>query len=100
MIVRLMGGLGNQLFQYAFGRSVSLVRREPLFFTRFYLGKNNGSYTERTYSLDAFNVKDIQFKPAEEQCIFDEGNVTFEFHPDVYTTRCKSFIGSWQSEKY
>ena len=35
--VRLMGGLGNQLFQYAFGKSLALERGEDLCF--FVAGK-------------------------------------------------------------
>ena len=52
MIVMLAGGMGNQMFQYAFGRSVSSIRREPLFFEPCGLGPG----CERAYSLSAFNV--------------------------------------------
>lgn len=44
--VRLMGGLGNQLFQYAFGRALGfLTDQEPYF---FYIGRIN---TERPLSI-------------------------------------------------
>jgi len=55
LIIKLQGGLGNQLFQYAFGRLISLRRNEPLRLDREELGAKSDTY--RSYSLDYFNIK-------------------------------------------
>lgn len=53
IIGKLSGGLGNQMFQYAAGRSMSLRDNTPLLLDiRWYRGR-----TSRTYLLGDFNVK-------------------------------------------
>jgi len=54
IIVRLQGGLGNQLFQYAFGRRLALLRGEELFLDDE--GLKNDRVTFRKYSLGVFNI--------------------------------------------
>ncbi len=55
LIIKLKGGLGNQMFQYAFGRLLSLKREEELKLDKDILGKRGDTY--RIYGLDCFNVK-------------------------------------------
>lgn len=52
MIVRLMGGLENQMFQYAFGRAMSIKNRETLSldWTSFLRDKL------RDYELDKYHI--------------------------------------------
>lgn len=89
MIVRLMGGLGNQMFQAAFGLSVGAARREPVSFS-------SPPYW-RPYGLSAF-LADIQFAP-ETPSIFHEPG--FTFHPGVYALpHDMTYIGYWQTPKY
>ena len=53
IIVRLISGLGNQLFQYSFARRIALERNVPLKLdTSFY-----DSQDLRAYQLDYFNIK-------------------------------------------
>ena len=52
IITRLDGGLGNQMFQYAVGRSLSLRHNAPLYVD---VGVYR-SYTTRQYALGVFNV--------------------------------------------
>lgn len=52
IITRLDGGLGNQMFQYAVGRSLSLRYNAPLYID----ASMYRSYTTRQYSLGVFNV--------------------------------------------
>lgn len=56
IIVRLKSGLGNQLFQYAFGRALSEKTKQLLFFDKSYFGKINKD-TARSYELGKFVAK-------------------------------------------
>jgi hypothetical protein len=94
MIVQLCGGVGNQLFQYAFGRSVSLARNEDVFFEKYNLGDRH----LRAYSLDAFNVN-VLF--ANGTGLSEYREPSFCYDSGVYTAPHDSrFIGYWQTEKY
>jgi hypothetical protein len=57
--VKLRGGLGNQMFQYAFGRSLSIKKGENL--TLDISSFNNTAIidTKRKYLLDNFNIKPL-----------------------------------------
>lgn len=52
IIVRLLGGLGNQLFQYALGRRLSYARGVPLRFDISFYGEGE----KRSYQLDQFQI--------------------------------------------
>jgi hypothetical protein len=56
--VTLMGGLGNQLFQYAFGRALSLRSGLELVLNLAYLRDRapRGHFSPRNYDLDAFAI--------------------------------------------
>jgi hypothetical protein len=88
--VELMGGMGNQMFQYAFGVSVAKARDETVAF-RFCKGQR------RPYSLGAFNCR---VDPAEHTGQV-YGEPVFAFDPSVYTApRGSAFVGHWQTERY
>jgi len=53
IVVKLRGGLGNQLFQYAFGRALSISRGVSLYFDISELG-NICEVTPRKYALAPF----------------------------------------------
>jgi|GEM_PF-169574 len=55
VIVKLKGGIGNQLFQFAFGRAIALSRKETLFFDLTYLNDSSLSITSRTFKLSRLN---------------------------------------------
>jgi hypothetical protein len=94
MIVTLAGGMGNQMFQYAFGRSVSAVKQEPLFFQPSWLGPGHA----RAYSLDAFNVT-VNWTQRGKGLVYVESS--FQYDPNVYSAVPGSvFNGYWQTEKY
>jgi len=94
VLVKLMGGLGNQMFQYAFGRSVALRRNEGVCFTR-----DEGDWGgRRCYALGVFGVP-IEFASRKGMPVYREG--PFSLNPQVYTAPEGMFFdGYWQTEKY
>ena len=65
VIVKLMGGLGNQLFQYAMGRRLALQRQATLRLDLSFLDDtSNNIHTLRSYELgvNAYVVKPVEFK--------------------------------------
>lgn len=56
IIVKLVGGMGNQLFQYALGRRLSLTHGVPLVLDITALNALNPGTTKREYTLDAFDT--------------------------------------------
>lgn len=55
IMVNLMGGLGNQMFQYAMGRHLSLKNNLPLSLnTNFF---ENDSLYKRSFELSVFNIE-------------------------------------------
>jgi hypothetical protein len=55
--IRLKGGLGNQMFQYAAGRALALENRTGLRLDVSYFDFKLPGITKRAYGLDVFNVK-------------------------------------------
>lgn len=125
IIVKLKGGLGNQMFQYAMARAVAYRSSLPLKLDMEYF-ENDGLHP---YWLGNFNIiedfateDDIkQFKPSRKQTIafavykikekffpwydwrkkriIKEHN--FSFDPDILKIRESAYLdGYWQSEKY
>ena len=56
IIIRLKGGMGNQMFQYALGRALSIKYNVPLKLD-IAMYKFNHYSTKRTYNLGIFNVQ-------------------------------------------
>jgi hypothetical protein len=58
IVIKLMGGLGNQMFQYAIGRSLSLKLKKKLFFDITFLKDKSyiENLTHRDYELSNFCI--------------------------------------------
>jgi hypothetical protein len=95
MIVNIQGGLGNQLFQWAFGRSVGLARNEEVFYDISRCRTQN----EYAYSLDAFNINVPTAKGRPRGS--ERGEPTFRYDPTVYNEPTGLvWNGYWQTERY
>jgi hypothetical protein len=127
IIVRISGGLGNQLFQYAYGRSMAIKNT-----TELKLDISSLKNTERAFGLDVFTIKaslaepldykkvgivDVskqdffskiqkklielleENKPNNQKKIIREAG--FTFNADLMEISGDHYVvGLWQSEKY
>jgi len=103
---QLVGGLGNQLFQYAAGRSLSLKLGQPLHLDIAPFKK----YKLHHYALNHFNIsaktthvnKLKMYLPKLFNLVYFKEK-TFEYQPEIKNLSSKKDIyleGYWQSEKY
>ena len=57
VVIRLDGGLGNQMFQYAFGIAKANRYKSELYLDTSIFDKVHTGITSRKYALDSFNIK-------------------------------------------
>ena len=119
VIVKIMGGLGNQMFQYAFARALSNKGKRVLLDCSGFLSQTNGD-TIRAYELDKFNIKIdkasknqiVPYYNKLQQFLYYIGRITGTKLSKIFMEKkhCyilelldldnKYFIGYWQTEKY
>lgn len=95
IISRLQGGLGNQMFQWAYGRSLELKYNKKL-----YLETSSYANPFRSYSMNKFpNMNSELFRPCNVKCIeIADSHFYNEIDLDI---KSNYFLnGYWQSEEY
>jgi hypothetical protein len=97
IIVRLLGGLGNQMFQYAMGRSLQLRKQQEVVFdvSKFHLAPG------RKYMLHNFDIPIVIGKSVDIIETIKEKD-SFKFDPEVYAIEGGHYYleGSWQNPDY
>ena len=123
IVVNLMGGLGNQMFQYALGRKLAYLHQTELLLDCTFLNTHNPLHIKREYELDVFKIKasiatDNELKKFRSrqrnsffQRIYKLAPALFSYHviterthafdPTVLSAPDNSWLnGFWQTEKY
>src|SRR3989344_4965519 len=122
IIVRLKGGLGNQMFQYALGRALSLRHNTELKLDTSFFNLNLKNVTKRGYDLDVFNISAEVARKSDIPFLFRLYNnkiiigllmmlreilkskgleKSFNFDPAIFSIGKDAYLeGYWQSSKY
>lgn len=92
-VVKLMGGLGNQLFQYAFGQAQAENGIEVAYDRSWFTTKSKD--TPRPYLLDKFDIEVKTSPVLKQQTIFENG-----YDGNLFLIQNCNFEGFWQYVEY
>ena len=113
VIIKLQGGLGNQMFQYASAKAIALHRKQELKIDH----SNFETYDLHSYGLDHFNIKAekqlISSKPTffnklalkyglKKEHTHNETDFKFNENKQIFNIKTNDLIlhGYYQTEKY
>lgn len=117
VVTKLMGGLGNQMFQYATARRIAYRHNAPLKLDLSWFDNRPKSDTPRKYELQPYRLPaeictqeellEAQSWAGRPKWIFWRGNRYYQqtehykFYPELLTAPRNSYLeGFWQSAKY
>ncbi len=123
IVTELQGGMGNQMFQYAVGRHLSVIHNAPLYLDTCFLNARSPkkNFTFRSYDISIFNI-DASIAPLKiakaygfQKSIFIKiisrftnpgpikfvGEKKFCYNENVLLLPDNVYLsGYWQTEKY
>lgn len=100
IITRLMGGLGNQMFQYAYARHLSIKLNIPFFIETSFYDNQQGNGVIREFELHKFaNTTRNNYEQIDNQGLFLQINegINVDIVSNIYNYILN---GYWQSENY
>lgn len=110
IVIKLMGGLGNQMFQYAMAKNYSLLHGIPLRIDTSYLEKRDRGtgFVYRDYELDLLSVDDPRWKSSDNCTTIREPHFHYSNQPYQHAEQILTanpgenimFEGYWQTPKY
>ncbi len=95
IVVRLMGGLGNQLFQYAAAKQLSILNNAELYFDTSFFSTKPIDNIQRKFELDVFN---IDYKIATDEMLHHFHGTEFN-NTELVLTKLLSF-GKFKKYKF
>lgn len=97
IVTKLSGGLGNQIFQYALGRSLSIKNNADLVLDISHYSTD----TKRKYALSVFNIEAQTSSVEYSKTLNTIKESRFSFDPGILDTKDNTVLdGYWQTEKY
>lgn len=103
IVTKLQGGLGNQLFQWAYGKSLSIQLNQPLYLDLSFLNRNIPGITKREYELHYFDkILDQTIESLSEHNLSNlkYQRVTDRQNTFLYPDTNYYLDGYFQNEKY